>query len=309
MSTDKQQEQVGKNPAQIDAEQPDNQDVADALGFGSVGGRDGRREDQDVDEMREFVNDVADPAARQLLDLVLDKLKEERDRRRDLEDVVQKQQETIEEHQETIQDLTARHNEFQQRVEDVEESEEKTRDIARSAVAKAEQASADPDQQEDAEQLPQGVEPSTSPLDFFANCRQSKIKEMFVEKSNRSNTYRAIKVWKRWKEFATHRSDGSGIFWTREDIRDALTAELGESPHRQTVHRVWDKMQEIGGDDVEQKRRQVGRRQEPKDILSMTHETAERLLEKRYLGMDLLENTDKKATTGGVTPVVTEASG
>ncbi|MFD1588525.1 hypothetical protein ACFR9U_16220 [Halorientalis brevis] len=308
MSTDKQQAQIGKDPAQIDTEQPDEKDVADALGFESVGGRDGAREDQDIDEMRELVDDIADPATRELLDLVLDDLADERKRRRDLEDVVQDQQETIEEQQETIQDLTARHNEFQQRVDDVEESEEKTRDIARSAVAKAEQAAADPDQQEDAEQLPQGVEPSTSPLDFFANCRQSKIKEMYVE-NNKDNTYRAIVVWKRWREFATKRSDGSGIFFTRDNVENALTAILGKSPHRETIRRVWEKMQEVGGRDVEMKSRQVGRRQQRKQILCMARETAEGLLEKRYIGMDLLEDGETKALTGGVTPVVTGASG
>ncbi len=59
----------------------------------------------------------------------------------------------------------------------------------RRQLATAEQASADPDQQEDAETLPEGLEPSSSPLDFFANCRETKRKELFVERSNRQNTY------------------------------------------------------------------------------------------------------------------------
>ncbi|MFU1782998.1 hypothetical protein ACM16X_16625 [Haloarcula japonica] len=32
------------------------------------------------------------------------------------------------------------------------------------------------------------------------------------------------------------------------------------------------------------------------------------LLKKHYVGLDLLENSDHKATTGGVTPVVVESS-
>ncbi|EMA23316.1 hypothetical protein C442_05621 [Haloarcula amylolytica JCM 13557] len=36
--------------------------------------------------------------------------------------------------------------------------------------------------------------------------------------------------------------------------------------------------------------------------------TAEGLLKKRYIGLDLLENTDHKAATGGVTPVVVEST-
>ena len=150
-----------------------------------------------------------------------------------------------------------------------------------------------------------GVEPSSSPLDFFANCRQSKVKQAFVEESNRQNTYRAIAVAKRWPEFATRRTDGSGVFLTKDDVRTALTAELGKQPHRQTVARVWDKLLELGGSDVVEKRRTVGRNQATKQILTMDKDTAEGLLEKRYIGLDLLEATTDKAQTGGVTPVVT----
>jgi len=199
------------------------------------------------------------------------------------------------------------------RLDDLEDDHEKTRDIARSAVAKAEQvesqATADPDQeQEDAEHLPTGVEPSSSPLDFFANCRATKIQALFVEDSNRTNTYRAITVAKRWKEFATERTDGSGVFFTKDDLTTALTAHLGEKPHRQTVKRVWDTLRELGGDDLRAKTRQVGRRQEPVEILTLDRDTAEGLLEKRYVGLDLLEGTGGKAQTGGVTPVVTGAA-
>ncbi len=75
-----------------------------------------------------------------------------------------------------------------QRLDDLEAQQETTREVAMSAIAKAQQLEADADQQEDAEQLPEGIEPSSSPLDFFANCRQSKVKTMFVERSNRQNT-------------------------------------------------------------------------------------------------------------------------
>jgi hypothetical protein len=181
-------------------------------------------------------------------------------------------------------------------------------DVAKSAIAKAQQLEADSDHQEDAEQLPEGIEPSSSPLDFFANCRQSKVKTMFVERSNRQNTYRAITVAKRWPEFATTRTDGSGVFMTKADLQTALTAELGKEPHRQTVKRVWEKLVEIGGGDIVEKTRQVGRDQTQTEILAMDMDTAEGLLEKRYVGLDLLENSDHKAATGGVTPVVVESS-
>lgn len=191
------------------------------------------------------------------------------------------------------------------RLDELETDHEKTRDIAKSAIAKAEQQTVDEEQQEDVETLPKGVEPSSSPLDFFANCRQTKIKEAFVEQSNRINTYRAIAVVKRWPEFATQRSDGSGVFFTREDLATALTAELGTKPHRQTVSRVWDQLKSLGSEDVVEKRRQVGRSQEPKTLLSMDQATADGLLEKRYVGLDLLKGAGAKARRGGVTPVVT----
>jgi hypothetical protein len=138
-------------------------------------------------------------------------------------------------------------------IEELDDRETKTRDIAKSAIAKAQQLEADPDQQEDAERLPEGIEPSSSPMDFFANVRQSTVKELFVEQSNKSNTYRAIQVAKRWPEFATKRHDGSGVFLSKDDVTDALTAELGSKPHRQTVHRVWDKLCELGGRDLRAK--------------------------------------------------------
>ncbi|MBX0297574.1 hypothetical protein [Haloarcula nitratireducens] len=199
--------------------------------------------------------------------------------------------------------------EAESRLDDVEEQQEETHEIAKSAIAKAQQLEADPDQQEDAETLPEGIEPSSSPLDFFANCRQAKVKTMFVERSNRQNTYRAISVAKRWPEFATERTDGSGVFFTKDDVETALTAELGKEPHRQTVKRVWEKLIEIGGDDLVEKTRQVGRDQAKTELLAIDMEVAESLVEQRYVGLDLLENGDRKATTGGVTPVVVESSG
>ncbi|WP_262181565.1 hypothetical protein [Haloarcula laminariae] len=193
------------------------------------------------------------------------------------------------------------------RLDDLEDAHDETRDIARSAIGKAQQLEADADQQEDAETLPDGVEPSSSPLDFFANCREQTVKEVFVEESNRQNTYRAIKIAKRWPEFGTKRVDGSGVFFTKDDLTTALTAELGKEPHRQTVKRVWSKLQELGGEDARVKTRKVGRRQSSTEILTMDRATAEGLLEKRYLGLDLLDG--HSATTGGVTPVVTGADG
>ncbi len=98
------------------------------------------------------------------------------------------------------------------------------------------------------------------------------------------------------------------MFFTKADVETALTAELGKEPHRQTVKRVWEKLIEIGGNDLVEKTRQVGRDQAKTELLVMDIETAEGLVEQRYVGLDLLENGDRKATTDGVTPVVVESS-
>jgi polyhydroxyalkanoate synthesis regulator phasin len=190
-------------------------------------------------------------------------------------------------------------------IEGLDDDHAKTRDIARSAIAKAEQLAADEDTQEDAETLPDGVDPSVSPLDFFANCRQSKIRKVFVEDSNKKNTYRTIRVAQLWDEFAHEAYGSDDIEWTRDDIEQALTAHLGEKPHRMTVSRVWDTLDELGSSTVREIAPQHSSRE--MKVLRMDREAAEKLQERRYVGLDLLSGTDGTAATGGVTPVVTAA--
>ncbi|EMA13395.1 hypothetical protein [Haloarcula amylolytica] len=260
--------------------------------------------EMDTDELQTLINDL-DGDVSPLVSSVLETLVATID---DLHERVTELEADLEQTHEVATTAVGDAATNDQRLDDLEAQQETTRDVAKSAIAKAQQLEADADQQEDAEQLPEGIEPSSSPLDFFANCRQSKVKAMFVERSNRQNTYRAISIAKRWPEFATTRTDGSGVFMTKSDIQTALTAELGKEPHRQTIKRVWETLVDIGGDDVVEKTRQVGRDQTQTEILAMDMATAEGLLEKRYIGLDLLENSDHKAATGGVTPVVVESS-
>ncbi|TYL37448.1 hypothetical protein CV102_17745, partial [Natronococcus pandeyae] len=102
---------------------------------------------------------------------------------------------------------------------------EQAKEVARSASAKACQVEATLEENESGDtenetpQLPGDVEPSTSPLDFFANCRQYKVKKRFVDQRSEQNTYRALLVAKRWEEFATKRTTGDGVFFTRDDVR------------------------------------------------------------------------------------------
>jgi len=246
------------------------------------------------------------------LEAVTEELEAERERREEAEaerDQLKARLEELEGDQERTHDIATtaigKTQTNESEIDDLDDRESKTRDIAKSAIAKAQQLEADPDQQEDAETLPEGIEPSTSPLDFFANVRQSAVKEVFLEQANKANTYRAIQVAKRWPEFATKRHDGSGVFMTKDDVTDALTAELGSKPHRQTVHRVWDKLRELGGQDLRVKTRQVGTGDSKTEILTMGMETAQQLNEQRYVGLDLLTEGITDGTTGGVTPVVT----
>jgi len=84
-----------------------------------------------------------------------------------------------------------------------------------------------------------------------------------------------------------------------------MSVLLLSTESRQTVTRVWEKLQELGGADLTEKTRQVSTDQDPTQLLELEKAAAERLLEKRYIGLDLLDSTAEKTTTGGVTPVVT----
>jgi hypothetical protein len=152
--------------------------------------------------------------------------------------------------------------------------------------------------------LPGNVEPSTSPLNFFANCRPYKVRKRFVDERSEQNTYRALLVTKRWEEFATKRTTGDGVFFTRDDVRRALTAIMGEQTHGTTITRVWASMKQLGGTDLEERTRQVSPKQPAKQILAMDLEIATGLLEDRYCHLDLLKEGTPSA--GGVTPVVTQ---
>jgi hypothetical protein len=258
--------------------------------------------DTDTDELRSLVSELGDElslpvsSALGLPVATIDALRERID---DIEDDVTQTRDVAT----TV--VAAVENE--RRLDDVEAQQETTHHIAQRAIAKTQQLEADPDHQEGAEQFPEGREPSSSPLNFFTTCRQSEVKTIFVERANRQNTYRAISIAKRWPEFATKRTDGSGVFLTKADMTTALTAELGKEPHRQTVKRVWEKLIEICGDDIVEKTRHVGRGRSKTAILVMDIETVEGLLEQRYVGLDLLADSDRKATAGGVTPVVMES--
>lgn len=242
-----------------------------------------------------------------------------RSRIEDLEDENERLERRVDAQRERIDVLEDRLDESDQTRKDLAKNAteaksqaEEAKEIARAASAKACQVEAAVDETEDAgdetptetTRLPGDVEPATSPLDFFANCRQYRVKQRFVDDRGEQNTYRALLVAKRWDEFATKRTTGDGVFFTHEDVRQALTAIMGEQPHGTTITRVWEALQELGGSDLEERTRQVSPKQPSKEILTMDRETATGLLENRYCHLDLLE--DGAPSAGGVTPVVTE---
>ena len=222
-----------------------------------------------------------------------------------LERRVETQSDRIEELEERVDKNDQVRTDLAQNANEATSVAKEAKEIACSASAKASQVEASNESESDgAAQLPGDVEPSTSPLDFFANCRPYKVRKRFVDERNEQNTYRALLVAKRWNEFATKRTTGDGVFFTRDDVRAALTAIMGEQPHGTTITRVWEAMHNLGGSDLEERTRQVSPKQPTKEILTMSLETATGLLENRYCHLDLLE--DGAPSAGGVTPVVTQ---
>lgn len=283
---------IGKSPDEVDAEAVSNNDYAAHLGV----------------ELETDGGTDADPDA-------------EEPTKAELWAVVKSQQKAIEDQQETIDALEERVEELEDETEQAEdvrtdlaaalnsavEDAEEAREIARSASATANQVRSEVEDDEDGQSadhnLPGDVKPSSSPLDFFANCSTFGVKRRFVEQQNKTNTYRAVEVAQKWEEYANRRTDGTGIFWTRENVESALIEVQGQKPHRETIRRVWKELKSLGGSDVTEKTRQVGRTQEPTEIIAMSMETAEGLTENRYVGLDLLDADG--GTAGGVTPVVT----
>ncbi|WP_227379912.1 hypothetical protein [Haladaptatus halobius] len=199
-------------------------------------------------------------------------------------------------------DLTANAHE-------AKENAENAREISKAATAKVNQLEAeieDDDESSTTTGLPGGVDPATSLLDLYANCSPYQVKKRLVDKKHKKNSWRAVTAARRWDEFATWRKNGSGVFWTRADLKEAITAIDGEKPHGTTITRVWEKLVELGGSDVTEKERRVSQKQENVEIVAMDIDTAEGLNEMRYHEFDLLEDG---AVTGGVTPVVTGRNG
>lgn len=288
---------IGKDPDEVDDETPDDRDVAEALGF----------DDVDEETSTDPTDDDELPSRAEMW-AVIQEQAETIDRLEERVDELQQEQNRADRNR---QEIASQLNEINVSIAEVDEAADEAKEIAKAASSNAEQAKSIAEtgetafDQEDPEELPGGVEPSSSPLDFLANCRQHRVKKHLVDQGTpRKNRFRALLVMKRWDEFATVRKDGSGIFWTRDNAQEALTAILGERPHAQTLKRVWGEMQALGSSDVDVTERSVSAKQDAKEIVAMDMETAEGLLEARYHHLELLDADGQ--VTGGVTPVVTQ---
>lgn len=229
--------------------------------------------------------------------------------------VIQQQAEQVDTLEQRVADLetatekasTAR-KDFAANVHEANENAKTAREISKAATAKVSQLEAEieDDESSNTAGLPGDVNPATSPLDLYANCSPYQVKQRLVDEKTKKNSWRAVTAARRWDEFATRRKDGSGVFWTRADLKQAITAIDGEKPHGTTITRVWDALVELGGSDVTVKERRVSQQQEKVEIVAIDMATADGLNEMRYHEFDLLE---EGGITGGVTPVVTGRDG
>jgi len=280
---------IGKPPEEIDAEAPSDDAVSAALG---IGVDDGQNVDDDQDS-------------------------DEPPSRAEMWEVIKFQQQTI--------------DELSERVDELESDVDETHNVAKTASGNAACAESDAEDaleasksavsvtndlsdrvtaleegedaaDQTAPSLPADVEPASSPLDFFSNVREHNARDTLWE-----NEWRAVRIAKRWDEFATIGNSRGNIGWTRDDVRQALTAELGERPHAETISRVWRKLVDLGSDDVVEKRRNnsstIGGGEK---LIEMDREVADGLQAGRYEHLDLFDGTGSSSRGGGVTPVVTD---
>lgn len=220
--------------------------------------------------------------------------------RDEFEQLVERVDELEEEKDERIEEL-------EQRVEEAEAEAEKARTVAKEIAASV-NALQEETETDGGEQ--QGPDSANSPMDFFLNCQQFHVNQALNE-----NRARAVEAVRRRDEFARKGNDGNW-YYTRESLKDALTASLGTRPHRETVRRVWSYIGEMGGRDVEVTKL-YGTASPYEDggpeAYKIDPETAERFSESRYVGMNLLADGKpgkaKDVLSGGVTPVVTGVTG
>jgi len=297
--TDETDGRIGKSPDEVDAKQPGDEEIANHLGFEIESESDttdamdnGHAPRHDRDELAAMLHDLAER---------VETLERERDE-------LAERVETLEDELENAEDIR---KDLAKNATKAADEAEKARVIAQNANDRVNEELDGSDETDESAALPGGVEPSTSPLDFFANCRSANVKHLMTEEQNEKNRFRALRLAKRWPEFGRKSRNGKKVMFKREDVRQGLTAILGKDPHGTTVTRVWDELESLGGSDLKEKRRCLNpesggeKTQHKETVLVMTVETADGLHDSRYESLNLLDTGGEMALGGGVTPVVT----
>lgn len=213
----------------------------------------------------------------------------------DLTQLVLQQARTIERLEERIDELEGveqRVDELERGVEEATENAKKARSSTKEMAAMVAKGDTDDDTEGETAQQ-DGPQPATSLLDLYANVEQPRVEEKVS-----ANKARAVEIARRNDEFGQVGRSNGRVLIRREDVREALKVIMNTGTvHRQTANRVYDYINDLGRSDVFEGKIQGD---DSRVGLVLEPHVAERFREGRYVGMDLLAESN-----GGVTPVVT----
>lgn len=297
---------IGKSPDQVDQEAPSQDAVAAALGMEFSDGSpnttsDGAETSEDVAADIDLDSDAAG-----ILQKVLERVSR-------LERENAQLSKRVENLEEDNREKGDRINELEEQVAELEDAKEAAEDAVATSkeIASAVNALQEDDVGEgDDRGGDRGDHPAeaSSPMDFFVNCQQ-----FHVDRKLSANRARAVQIVRRYDEFAQKGRGTGAVIFEKSDVVQALHVIMGKRPHRETANRVWEYIDGMGKQDIEQTTVQIGREDSKKEVLKITPDTLERFDEGRYVGMNLLEGINageaqNVARGGGVTPVVTGAT-
>ena len=214
----------------------------------------------------------------------------------DLHGTVEKKNHAIRAQAETITTL-------EEQVHELETDAEKARYTRKELLKSVRNLANEADTETKTMTTQAGPAAASSSLDFFLNNDQ-----YYVNQSVSENRARAVETVRRHAEFATT-GRGGNTWFRREDVREALTAIMGKSPHRQTIARVYEKIDELGGTDVRESSFGSWKANGGEKALRIKPETIERFEEGRYVGMGLLAGTESTGSALDALTTVVTATG
>ena len=304
---------IGQDPEDINDAMASDEAVADALGFDLDAASAAAEQATSTTDATHQDDSGDDLPSREEMWAVIQHQQARIDELSDLKETVNVQRQTIKHQGEVITDLEERVKALEA---DAEKAESTRKHLTKSVSELSERVEASGtdattdagDQQDgtagtDETATQAGPTPASSSLDFFLNNDQ-----YYVNQAVSSNRARAVETVRRWQEFATvGRSDN--IWFRREDVKEALTAIMGKKPHRQTIARVYEKIDEMGGQDVRETSFGAWKANGGEKALKATPETMDRFEEGRYVGMGLLSGNGSTGSTPDALTTVVTASG